>query len=163
MHSRTSMETHHSSCKYLSLGVEQCIDIFYRSSNEWKDNLQAQQMQQPLRASGAVGYDSNLGQQQLMDIQSPHSLNGAIPGRAPSHFQYQVPVKPMFGMQGMAPQSAPAKNNKRQVIQQIIHNNGSGNILFSSGNAYPVPYNIQNKRAQQVGNFSTQNNVGKAY
>jgi len=25
-----------------------------------------------------------------------------------------------------------SSNNRRQVIQQIIHNNGSGNILFAS-------------------------------
>jgi hypothetical protein len=28
--------------------------------------------------------------------------------------------------------SKSSQNNRRQVIQQIIHNNGSGNILFAS-------------------------------
>jgi hypothetical protein len=37
----------------------------------------------------------------------------------------------MYGTRN--PQVSAGKGNRRQVIQQIIHNNGSGNILFSSG------------------------------
>ena len=74
----------------------------------------------------------------------------------------------MFGMQGITPQSAQAQkgSNKRQVIQQIIHNNGSGNILFSSGGVAPIQQNpLQNKRAQQQYGVQGYNgaNVGKAY
>ena len=69
----------------------------------------------------------------MVDVTSPQSSNPASQG------YYQVPIKPMYGLNGMAPQaqSMPAKvsGNRRQVIQQIIHNNGSGNILFSSGGA----------------------------
>ena len=48
---------------------------------------------------------------------------------------YQVPVKPMYqSMQtgGRLPVNSSAQKGNR-VYQQIIHNNGSGNILFSSG------------------------------
>lgn len=43
-----------------------------------------------------------------------------------------VPIKPMYATRN-SQVSAGGKGNRRQVIQQIIHNNGSGNILFSSG------------------------------
>lgn len=39
----------------------------------------------------------------------------------------------MYGATANAPVSVGNKGNRRQFIQQIIHNNGSGNILFSSG------------------------------
>lgn len=49
-----------------------------------------------------------------------------------------------------------------RVYQQIIHNNGSGNILFSSG-AHPLAQPI-NRRRQDYGQFATQqNNALKAY
>lgn len=49
---------------------------------------------------------------------------------------------------GRQPQSASKGGNpRRQVIQQIIHNNGSGNILFSSG---AVAQPAQGRRGQRV-------------
>jgi hypothetical protein len=72
------------------------------NSNEWKESLNGSI--QPIRTS-AGAYDSTQGQQPLMDIASPHSLNG-VQQRGTSLLQYQVPIKPMFGMQGVPPQSA---------------------------------------------------------
>ena len=84
----------------------------------------------------------------------------------------------MYGMNGLAApqtQSLPAakgQGNRRQVIQQIIHNNGSGNILFSSGGA-AAPNGAQAGRrglntytsTPGGGQYGSQqyNSVGKAY
>lgn len=43
--------------------------------------------------------------------------------------QEDLPIKPMYNSANTA-QPFPTKQ-RRQVIQQIIHNNGSGNIMFS--------------------------------
>ena len=74
----------------------------------------------------------------MVDMTSPQSQ-----ANQPGSGFYSVPIKPMYGLNAMAPQSQsmPGKANRRQVIQQIIHNNGSGNILFSSA-AVPTGGNV---------------------
>ena len=60
-----------------------------------------------------------------------------------------VPIKPMYGRAANVSGSSSNPNpNRRQVIQQIIHNNGSGNILFSSGGQ--VAGGISNKKKMAV-------------
>ena len=85
---------------------------------------------EPINQSNANNSASGYSYGHMVDVTSPQSsTNPATQG------YYQVPIKPMYGLSAIGPQSQsmPAKGNRRQVIQQIIHNNGSGNILFSSG------------------------------
>ena len=75
-----------------------------------------------------------------------------------------MPVKPMYQSvpNGRLQGGSAAKGNR--VYQQIIHNNGSGNILFSSGGNVPVPPINGVKRSGNYGASTTQNqNVAKAY
>ena len=44
-----------------------------------------------------------------------------------------MPVKPMYSGMQSVPRIHSSGTKGGRVYQQIIHNNGSGNILFSSG------------------------------
>ena len=78
----------------------------------------------------------------------------------------QMPVRPMYSsvqsVGRLQPTSSSAHKGGR-VFQQIIHNNGSGNILFSSANV-PVTQALHRRRVDYT-NFiaQQQSNFVKAY
>ena len=67
------------------------------------------------------------------NIQPPLQYNRIKHSDSHNYTTGHVPIKPMYAARS-GQHSANKGGNRRQVIQQIIHNNGSGNILFSGHN-----------------------------